>query len=69
MTRTTTPALIESELPYSFGSPVPLTTRSSGLLWAASAVAFALLVAVPRWLPDQWGGALAALLFVGVQWA
>ena len=39
------------------------------MLWAASAIAFALLLAVPRWLPDQWGGALAALLFVGVQWA
>lgn len=69
MTGTTTPASIESDLPYSFGNSVQLTTRSSALLWAASAAAFALLVAVPRWLPDLWGGALAALLFVGVQWA
>lgn len=60
---------IESGLPFSFGNPVPLSTRSSVMLWAASAIAFALLLAVPRWLPDQWGGALAALLFVGVQWA
>lgn len=66
MTCTTTPSSIESDLPYSFGKPVPLTTRSSALLWAASAAAFALLVVVPRWLPDL-GGALAALLFVGVQ--
>ena len=69
MTRTITPAAIASDLPYSFGNPVPMTTRSSALLWAASAAAFALLVVVPRWLPDLWGGALAALLFVGVQWA
>ncbi|MBV7460978.1 MULTISPECIES: CPBP family intramembrane glutamic endopeptidase [unclassified Acidovorax] len=48
---------------------MPLSTRSSVMLWAASAIAFVLLLAVPRWLPDQWGGALAALLFVGVQWA
>jgi uncharacterized protein len=69
LTRTTTPASMASDLPYSFGNPVPLTTRSSALLWAASAAAFVLLVVVPRWLPDLWGGALAALLFVGVQWA
>jgi uncharacterized protein len=69
LTRITTPASMASDLPYSFGNPVPLTTRSSALLWAASAAAFVLLVVVPRWLPDLWGGALAALLFVGVQWA
>ncbi len=60
---------IASGLPYSFGNPVPLSVGHSALLWAASAVAFVLLVAVPRWLPGLWGGALAALLFVGVQWA
>lgn len=56
-------------LPYSFGNPVPLSAGRSALLWAASAAAFALLVAVPRWLPGLGGGALAALLFVGMQWA
>lgn len=60
---------IVSGLPYSFGNPVPLSAGHSALLWAASAVAFVLLVAVPRSLPGLWGGALAALLFVGVQWA
>ncbi len=59
---------LASRLPYSFGSPVPLHNSACLLLWAASALAFVLLLLVPRWWPGAWGGALAALLFVGVQW-
>ena len=38
-------------------------------LWVASAIAFVLLLMMPGWDPSPWTGALAAVLFVGVQWA
>lgn len=56
-------------LPYSFGDPVPLSPWRTGMLWAASALGFTLLLLVPRWWPGAWGEALAVMLFVGVQWA
>lgn len=69
----TSPALPQSPsrpgLPYSFGQPVPLSTGGCLTLWAASAFAFVLLLTVPTWHPSPWTGALAAVLFVGVQWA